>query len=169
MLPCRGLAPLFRGLGAGLALSVPTTETVASTYPVSHRTRRSFVRTVRADPVKHDVHADPVQIRERIGNRSGRSLGNMQPDFLHHILGLRDAAGPPGEEPHELRAMTCEHCRQAVRLRDVPVGYGWAPKSGAAADTGSRGPCRQQRIAVTVRNSDRAEDPARAGEHRRLQ
>ena len=83
---------------------------------------------VRTDPVEHDVHTDAVQIGDRIGDRASHRLGDMQPDFLDDVLGLRDATRPPGEEPDELRAMCREHRRQAGRLKGVGVGYGLAPK-----------------------------------------
>lgn len=63
----------------------------------------------RANPVKHDVHADPVQVGQRVGDRAGRHmlgrLADVKPDFLHDVLGLRNATGSTGEESNELRTM----------------------------------------------------------------
>lgn len=66
----------------------------------------ALATTVRTDAIEHDVHADAVQIRERVRDRSGRvsrrRLRGMKPDLLHDVFGFRDAARTSGEEPDEL-------------------------------------------------------------------
>ncbi|KQN29639.1 hypothetical protein ASE88_12205 [Sphingomonas sp. Leaf38] len=51
----------------------------------------------------------------------------MQPDLLHDVFGVRDAARPPGEEPDELQAMRRKDRRQTGGPKRVRVGYCMAP------------------------------------------